>query len=129
MPVRWPEQYISLRWFDAEDKEQEIGLIRDLKPWPAEAQELVRQSLLRRYFVHTIQRVHSIRQFQNYLNIQVDTDLGPREFIMRYSGHAAYDYGQTGRMILDVEDNRYVIPDVSALPPADQQLFERYIYW
>ena len=39
MPVRHPDKYLSLRWFNAEDREQEIGLIRDLSEWPAEGAE------------------------------------------------------------------------------------------
>jgi hypothetical protein len=129
MPVRFPRHYISLRWFDAENHEQEIGVLRDLTDWPTEAQQLIQESLLRRYFVHTILGINSIKQFHNYLNFAVDTDMGPMEFIMRYSSHSAYDYGTGGKMILDIEENRYVIPDVQRLAEADRRLFERYVYW
>lgn len=129
MPVRYPTQYLSLRWFNAENREQEIGLIRDLTEWPAEAQSLIRQSLLRRYFVHTITAVQSIKHFQNYLSFSVQTDLGPMEFIMRWAYEAAHDYGARGKVLLDVEENRYIVPDVSALPQPGRKRFERWIYW
>ncbi|MEX0775854.1 MAG: DUF1854 domain-containing protein [Phycisphaeraceae bacterium] len=128
-PVRFPSQYISLRWFNSESREQEIGLIRDLADWPAEAQKLVRESLLRRYFVHVISRVDSIQEFQGYLNFQVDTDLGPMQFFMRWSYDTAQDYGERGKVLLDVEENRYVIPDVAKLSLLSRKAFERYIYW
>ena len=48
---------------------------------------------------------------------------------LRWQGDKAYDYGQSGKMLIDTEDNRYLIPDVSQLPERDRKLFERYIYW
>ena len=34
-----------------------------------------------------------------------------------------------GPYLYDVDDNRYLIPDVSALSPHEQGEFTRYIYW
>ncbi len=87
------------------------------------------ESLLRRYFVHAVQRVFAINQIQNYLEMDVDTDLGPMQFIMRYASESAQSYGDNGRMLLDVEENRFLITDMSVLPDEDRRLFERYIYW
>ncbi len=129
MPVRYPNQYLSLRWFNAENREQEIGLIRDLSEWPADTQKLINESLVRRYFVHTILRINTIERLQNYLNFKVETDLGPMEFFMRWSYDTAHDYSDRGKVLLDVEENRYVVPDVALLPHADRKLFERWIYW
>jgi ABC-type glutathione transport system ATPase component len=129
MPVKHPNKYLSLRWFNAENREQEIGLIRDLAEWPVEAQKLVQESLLRRYFVHTIKSIESIREFQNYLSVTATTDLGPADFIMRWSYSTATDYGAKGKILLDVEENRYLIPDVSELPQPGRARFERYVYW
>lgn len=129
LPVQQPEGYISLRYVNGENREQEIGLIRDLTEWPAEAQRLVREALLRRYFVHTVSRVRGIRKIQNYLEVDVDTDLGACRFIMRYTGEAAQDHGRGGKLLVDVEENRYLIPATDALPEGDRRLFERHIYW
>ncbi len=129
LPVRCRDQYISLRFVDTENREQEIGMIRDLADWPESAQKLIQDSLLRRYFVHTIRRIRSIKQFSGFLSFDVETDLGPRDFILRYTGSAATDYGKSGRILVDVEANRYVLPDLNELPASERQLFERYIYW
>jgi ATP-binding cassette subfamily B protein len=129
LPVQHTDRYISLRWFNAENQEQEIGIIRDLAAWPDKAQQLLRAALQRRYFVHIIKGIHSIRQFQNYLQFDAITDRGAQEFIIRYSSQSAHAYGDTGKILIDVEDNRYLIPDTAALPERDRALFERYIYW
>ncbi len=44
MPVQHLERYISLRYFDAEKRETEVGLIRDLAEWPEDARQLVREA-------------------------------------------------------------------------------------
>jgi hypothetical protein len=64
-----------------------------------------------------------------YLNFDVETDLGPRQFIMRWQGDKAQDYGSAGRMLVDTEENRYLVRDVEALPERDRGLFMRFIYW
>jgi ABC-type transport system involved in Fe-S cluster assembly fused permease/ATPase subunit len=129
MPVHFPSEYISLRYLDHEKREIEVGLLRNLKEWPEEARRLVNESLVKRYFVHTIQSITMIRSYSGYLNLKVETDLGPMDFMMRWQHDRAHDYGHRGKMLLDTDDNRYLIPDVSLLPPNEQKLFQRYIYW
>ena len=38
-------------------------------------------------------------------------------------------YDARGKVLIDVNDNRYLIPDVNALSPREQGEFRRYIYW
>lgn len=129
LPISHPWQYISLRHFNADKRETEIGLIRDLNEWQEEIQNLIRQSLGKRYFVHTIRSIESIEQIQGYLNFKVETDLGPMEFMLRWQGDRAHDYGKAGKMLIDTEENRYVIPDIDALAESERALFLRFIYW
>ena len=129
MPVHHPDRYISLRYLNPEKREVELGLIRDLSEWPVETQRLVREALLKRYFVHTVLSIESIESFTGYLLFKVETDLGPREFMLRYQGHRAQDYGHGGKMLIDTEENRFLIPEVEKMPERDRRLFQRYIYW
>jgi hypothetical protein len=32
-------------------------------------------------------------------------------------------------MLLDLDDNRFLVPDVQALPANERELFQRYVYW
>ena len=73
--------------------------------------------------------IDSIQMAFGLLSFRVVTDRGPAEFTMR-SGHSyTMDYGCTGKMLLDVNENRSVIEDIEALPRRQQVLFRRYIYW
>lgn len=129
MPVQHPRAYISLRYMNADGHEQEVGMIRSLDEWPTEARELVEQSLRKRYFVHTIRSIDAIEQINNYLSFIADTDLGQARFTVRAQSDRVQDYGRAGKMLLDTDENRYLIPDVEALSPAEQRLFHRYVYW
>lgn len=48
---------------------------------------------------------------------------------MRWSQDRATEYGERGRVLIDLSDNRYLVPDLEALPAGERVLFQRYIYW
>jgi ATP-binding cassette subfamily B protein len=129
MPVQFPEEFISLRYYDEENREVEVGLLRRLSDWPEQAQQLVREALLKRYLLHTILRIERMENYNGYLNIEAETDLGPVDFMMRAQPDRAHDYGARGKMLIDTEDNRYLVADVDALVGAERRMFFKYIYW
>ena len=129
MPVRHPRRYLSLRYVNGEGAEQEIGVIGDLADWPPDAQRLVDESLRKRYFVHEVRSIEEVKQVGSYLHFAVETDLGPVQFTMRAQGEKAQEFGAGGKMLIDTDENRYLIPEVEALPERDRRLFRRHIYW
>ncbi|MDA0840200.1 MAG: DUF1854 domain-containing protein [Planctomycetota bacterium] len=129
-PVSHPEQFISLRHTDPEDhKEHEIGVIENLSAFPKKASRLVRESLDHHYYEASVTRILAIRMEYNLLFFEIETTQGPQSITIRWSYDRAQGYGEDGKVLLDVHDNRYVIPDVNALPKQDRELFERWIYW
>jgi ABC-type multidrug transport system ATPase subunit len=128
-PATNPTDYISLRVWSRDGTEQEVGILRNLDQWPAEAQTLVQDALKRRYWLQTITGVDDIRLELGHLTLAVRTNHGPRRFTMRWSQSQVQDFGERGKILLDLDDNRYLVPDVEALPPREQDLFQRYVYW
>jgi len=128
-PVHHPGKFISIRHIDAQNRSREIGIVHDLSAWPGKAQKAVLESLERRYFFHTIKRIHSIRKIAQFLEIKAATDLGTLEFTIRHEADAAQSYGKKGKLFLDLEDNLYVISDLKALRRSDRKILNRYIYW
>ena len=128
-PVRCPDGYVSLIYTGGEGGEREIGVIRALSDFPPEQADLVRDALRRRYFIHTITAIRAIRWKHGYVAIDADTDKGPVSFMMRWQHASAVDYGRNGKVLIDLDDNRYVIPDVTALPTRQLRDFRRFIYW
>ena len=128
-PVGHPSRYISLIHVGPGGVETEIGVIRNLNDFPPEAVELVGEALARRYFVRTITRIHKVGLKYGFIALEVETDKGPASFFMYWQRHRAVTYGAHGKILLDVDDNRYVIPDLGQLSTHELAEFQRYIYW
>jgi len=130
-PVRHNGRFISLRHTVPGEKNEdiEVGIILDLNQWPAEAQALIQDALRRHYFIHEITRIHHVGMKFGFIEMDVETDKGRRCFLMHWRGDQAVDYGRKGKILLDVDQNRYLIPDINNLDPHEKSEFERYIYW
>jgi len=128
-PVRLPDRFISLHYTDTQEKEREIGVIDDLSGFPAEQQTLVRRSLALQYHEQYVTRILEIGTELGLLFFDVETQRGRESFIMPWRGDRAEDYGENGKVLLDALDNRYIIRDLSGLPPRDLQRLRNYIYW
>lgn len=128
-PISHPEGFISLRYTNAEGKDDEIGVIGELGDFPPEQKALVNASLNKQYFEHTIFSIHKIESDYGLLFFDVETDRGREQFTMPWRSDRAEDYGETGKALLESLGNRYIIPDVDALSPADRRKFTGYIYW
>ncbi len=128
-PVEYGERYISLLQSTGEGDDFEIGIIRDLQEFPGDQAALVRQALARRHFIHTITRIHSIGWQHGMVAFDVETDKGRVSSLLRWKHDRAVEYGRHGKVLIDVEENRYVIPDIEALTPGERSAFTRIIYW
>jgi hypothetical protein len=127
-PVSEERLYISVR--DATTEEQEeIGLIQDWAALDEENRQALAAELNLHYFVPQIQRVKSIREEFGFLYWSVETDKGPKEFVMRNSiVHYARQVGPERWLLIDVNQARYEIPQVSALDGPSQKLVKRFLY-
>ena len=128
-PASRPEDYLSLRAWDENGDETEIGMIRSLDEWPEEVRDLIRVAIRRRYLLRKIESIHRMELAHGYLECDVQTERGREQFTMRWSQSQAQDFGDGGKLIIDTEDNRYVIPDVEKLPKPDRQKFRQHVYW
>jgi ABC-type multidrug transport system ATPase subunit len=128
-PATRPDDYISLRTWNREGHERELGVLRHLDRWSVRDRELLRAALARRYFARRIAGIDAIKLEQGYLNFAVRTDQGPSRFTMRWTQSQAQEFGQRGKVLIDVEDNRFVVPDIDQLPGSERELLERYVYW
>jgi ABC-type multidrug transport system ATPase subunit len=128
-PATHPEKYLSVRTWDAHGEDKEVGIIADLTQWPRDAQMLLRAAKDRRYLLRRIQRIESLELEHGHLWFRVQTDRGAESFAMRWTPTQAVDFGRNGKLIIDVEDNRYVIEDFASLCTEEHDLVRRHIYW
>jgi hypothetical protein len=64
-----------------------------------------------------------------HLLFDVTTERGRESFAMQWSPTYAVDFGKNGKLIIDVEDNRFAIDDIDRLPREQHDLIRRHIYW
>ncbi|MCA9189962.1 MAG: DUF1854 domain-containing protein, partial [Planctomycetales bacterium] len=128
-PTTSLETYLSVRVWQSDDDDREIGMIRDLAEWPKSVRTIVAEHVGRRYLFRKILAFHSLQLQHGHLWFHVETDAGPERFCMRWSQSQAIEFGDNGKLIYDVEDNHYIIPDVDELAPKDAELFRRFVYW
>lgn len=128
-PVERRNEFIAIVQSRRSGDDLEIGILRRFEDFPDDQVELVRTALQRRYFFHIIQRIRRIGWDGGYVSMQVDTDKGQVSFLMRWSNDRAVSFGRDGKLLIDVDDNRYLIPNVSDLPHRDRSAFTRIVYW
>jgi ATP-binding cassette subfamily B protein len=128
-PATRPDDFISLLTWDREGHERELGVVRHLDRWSPREQKLLRAALARRYYLRRITGIDDIKAEYGYLRLAAQTDQGPAQFTMRWNQSAAQDFGTRGKVLLDLEDNRFLVPDTEALPPRQRELLQRYVYW
>ena len=128
-PATHPEAYLSVRGWDDAGDEIELGMIRSLESWPVEDRDVVRVALARRSLIREIRRVHEVRLIHGYLDFDVETAAGRGGFTTRWTQSQAFDFGAGGKMLIDTEENRWVIPAVESLPDPDRERFLHYVYW
>ncbi|HOZ45297.1 MAG TPA: DUF1854 domain-containing protein [Candidatus Hydrogenedentes bacterium] len=129
-PVSRPSEFIALWIGDSALEHQEIGMIRRLKELAPSSRLAVEHELAKRYFIHYIQKIHSIREEFGFLTWDVQTDKGRLEYMTRrWDRNTVVEGGQNGRIILDVDNNRYEIENLDALDSASRATFLKYIYW
>lgn len=128
-PVKRRGEFISIIQGRRTRDDIEIGIVHRLDEFPEDQVELVRAALQRRYFFHTISRIRRIGWDGGYVSMRVDTDKGMASFLMRWSNDRAVSFGREGKLLIDVDDNRYLIPRVNDLLPRERSAFTRIIYW
>ncbi len=132
-PVSRPSEFIALWTGSSALEHHQIGVIRHLRELAPSSRLSVEHELAKRYFIHYIQKIESIRENKDNIGFLIwnaVTDKGDIEFLTkRWDRAAVQEGGRNGRIIFDIDDNRYEIEDLDELDPASRALFLKYIYW
>lgn len=110
-PLSHPERYISL----LDIKNEEICMIEDPASLDAEIRAILRQELDRRYLTAVIERVLSLRNDFGTSYWEVETSRGQREFVVQNVAENAQWLGDSRLLLVDVDGNRFEIPDLDGL--------------
>ena len=115
-PLSQPTKYLSVREVK-EDREpgEDIGVIEDVTSLSEEKQTLICEELGMRYFTPDIVQIYKLKDEHGFVYMDAETTAGPRK-ITAYNNSASFIRLSKIRMlIIDVDGNRYNIPDLTAL--------------
>jgi hypothetical protein len=123
-PLSAKRTNIIVRIPEAEgQQEYELGIIADLEELEPGSQQAVLRELQLHYFVPTIQRINTIREEFGFLYWQVETDRGPKEFVMRDSIIGSVRQVSPVRwLVIDINQTRYEVRDINDLDERSQEL-------
>lgn len=124
-PFSDPARYISIR--EPEGEGREIGLIADLREWPADTRTLLEEQMNLRYFMPKIRRIVDIKEEYGYSYWQVQTDRGACRFTVRMGAGSVYAVGPNRYVVNDLDGNRFEIPDLYQLTPREVKKLDLFI--
>src|SRR4028119_878693 len=119
-PLSRPDTYLAL--LDGKDKE--ITLLPDPNQLPHDSLAAVRHELRRRYLTATVRAVHSAREEFGATYWSVETDRGSRDFVTQNLQENAQWFSETHLLLLDVDGNRFELPDINALDARSRTLLD-----
>ena len=119
-PATEPAAYVCIR----DDEGKEIGILESLEGLGPEAAALVRGELERRYYTPVIQTVLSLKEEFGYTYWEVQTDFGNRRFTVQSSGNNALEREGSSVILVDVDGNRFELPDPSTLERRHLRVLE-----
>ena len=110
-PLSYPDQYISF----LDSKDEEVCMVDDLQELDEETRALIKEELDRRYLTSIIEQILSVRNEFGTSYWDVQTNRGQREFVVQNVAENAQWLGDHRLLLIDVDGNRFEIPDLEAL--------------
>jgi hypothetical protein len=110
-PISRPNAYLAL----LDGKGEEIVMLPEPRALPADSWEAVQRELRQRNLTALVTAITQARQEFGATYWTVETDRGSREFVTQNLQENALWFSDTHLLLLDVDGNRFEIPDVAAL--------------
>ena len=106
---------------------QEIGILRTLEPFDAETRTLLENELRRRYYAPVIEQILQVKERYGFSYWRVRTAEGEVTFTLHDTFRSIVRTGETRLIFLDVDGNRFEIPDVTSLDRRSYKKIELYL--
>ncbi len=116
-------EYISV----LDEEQQEIGIIRALSIFSEDTRGLLETELRRRYYAPIILSIQQVKERYGFSNWRVMTPEGEMNFTLHDTYRSIIKAGEGRLILLDVNGNRFEIPDSAALDPKSYKKIELYL--
>ena len=122
-PLSGLEKYITL--LDEEGVEQAI--IRDLRTLPAQERKIIEECLREYYLIPKVTRITDSREKYGVVTLEVETDRGNAVIEIRNLLYGMKLLYGSRVLLRDGSDNRYEIPDLTALDKQSRQKIDCFL--
>ena len=122
-PFDEPENYISVQ---DEDK-KELGMIRSLGDISEESAKAVISELGRKYYAPVILKIESLNERYGFSYWKVVTNAGEMNFTLQDTYRSILRVSSDRIFIIDIDGNRYEIPELEKLDSASYKKIELYL--
>lgn len=122
-PFDYPYAYISVLDQDS----RELGLIANIDELSADAAEMLRQELDRKYYTPVIKQILSLKDKFGFSYWKVMTDEGELSFTLRDTFQSLMKVGGTRIFVNDIDGNRYEIPNIEELDRKSFRKIELFL--
>ena len=123
LPLTAPDEYLCISDVD----KNEIGIIKNADDFSAEQQTLIRKELSLRYYCPLISEIIGIKEKMGHFYFDVKIGEQKKSFTVRDISKSVRQL-DNGVSIIDMDANRYLIPDFSAIPAKSRRMLEPYLY-
>lgn len=124
-PFSDKDEFISIR--TAQERSREIGIVEKLSQVSSETAKMLEEQMALRYFTPVIQKIIKIKDEYGFAYWTVVTDHGACNFTIRMGGNSVIHLSETRILILDIDENRFEIPDVNKLTPAERKRLDLFL--
>jgi len=122
-PLSRPGRYLSL----VNAKGEEIVLVENLQDFAPDSRPVAEEEMRRRYLTCRVQAVTHTRAEFGVTYWQVETDRGPRDFVVQSLSESCVWLSDTHLLLIDTDGNRFEIADRNALDAASQTQLDKVL--
>jgi len=122
-PLSTPHEYVSLR----DGSNRELGVIERLADLDTESRRIAEQEIERRYFLPEITAVIRLESHFGTYDWEVETDRGPRTFLVRGRSEHIVFLPPARVVVTDVLGNRYQVSDTTKLAGKSAALLQKIL--
>lgn len=109
------------------EDQQEIGLIRSIEDFSGDCRKILETELQRRYYAPVIESIKRVKDRYGFSYWNVCTADGEVTFTLRDTYRSILHAGEHRLIFLDVNGNRFEIPDVRSLDRKSYKKIELYL--
>ena len=124
-PFSDKDEFISVR--TAQERSKEIGIVEKLSGVSRETAEMLEEQLTLRYFTPVIEKIIKIKDEYGFAYWNVVTNHGACSFTIRMGGNSVIHLADVRILILDIDENRFEIPDINRLTPAERKKLDLFL--